>query len=63
MNVVIVRQIVFLCVWMVVFGCSDTQRDDVGSSRAVDEVPEDVWFVDQATERGLVFKYAAGNEG
>ena len=48
---------------MCVFGCSDSQREDIGSSRAVDEVAGDVWFADQATERGLVFQYASGNEG
>ena len=57
------RKCVIPCLLMGVFGCSDTQREDIGSSRAVDEVAEDVWFADQATERGLVFQYASGNEG
>ena len=57
------RKCAIPCLLMCVFGCSDSQREDIGSSHAVDEVAGDVWFADQATERGLVFQYASGNEG
>ncbi|MEM7364812.1 MAG: CRTAC1 family protein, partial [Pseudomonadota bacterium] len=57
------RECVILCLLTGVFGCSDTQQDDIGSSPLKDEASNDVWFTDEAKERGLVFQYASGNAG